>query len=160
MNISWKYRVGLLTSSCQKLLFSQQWFPLVSWIPQGLDWIYDAQRYAGTRKLGIIFDAGANVGQTAKDLILYFPNSKIECFEPVASTYNVLNAKFKSNPNIRCWQVALGAINENIQINIYHDSELNTLVSGISGRELMGTVQQFVKAVTIDNFCMQQKSEA
>lgn len=58
----------------------------------------------------IVFDVGANDGRTALRLMRHLPvPPRIFSFEPVSSTYRVLVERTGSYPNIRCFQLALGA---------------------------------------------------
>lgn len=55
----------------------------------------------------IIFDVGANVGQTSADFAAHCPRATIHSFEPVASSYQAL---VKAVPaTVHCHNIALGA---------------------------------------------------
>ena len=47
-----------------------------------------------------IFDVGANIGQTADEYRLRFPDSKIYCFEPFPSSVEALKEKFSDDSGI------------------------------------------------------------
>jgi hypothetical protein len=68
--------------------------PLTRYVPPGQFWIYDVQRFAGTRDLDVIFDVGANIGQTAYGLVRYLPHAQIFCVEPVGATMERLRTRF------------------------------------------------------------------
>lgn len=56
----------------------------------------------------VIFDVGANVGQSALAYAAVFPEAKIHSFEPVPASFDALKAATASNPNITAHFVALG----------------------------------------------------
>lgn len=57
---------------------------------------------------GTIFDVGANEGQTALTFAQHFPDARVFSFEPVPSTYAILESRTSDVPSIHCAQVALG----------------------------------------------------
>jgi FkbM family methyltransferase len=127
--------------------------PLTRYVPPGQFWIYDVQRFAGERELSVIFDVGANIGQTAWGLVRYLPNAQIFCVEPVGATMQKLKARYARHKNINFVQLAFGSRRDRVSIPLHNDSELNTLVinqprvSDLTGETETVTVE------TIDNFC-------
>jgi FkbM family methyltransferase len=119
--------------------------------------MYDVQRFAGTRRSDIIFDVGANTGQTTRGLIQYFPNAHIYCFEPVASTFAKLRKNYWQNARIHPVQQALGNQFEQISIELHNDSELNTLVANSPRLEDLSGETEAVQVITIDQFCRDAK---
>jgi hypothetical protein len=47
-------------------LLRSPWFPLLHTFHARQNWLYDICRYANTRRFRVLFDVGANVGQTAE----------------------------------------------------------------------------------------------
>jgi FkbM family methyltransferase len=127
--------------------------PLNRYIPPGLFWIYDVQRFAGTRNLQIVFDVGANIGQTACGLIQYLPNAQIFCVEPVAATMQQLKQRYAHQRNIRFVQLAFGSRRERIGIRLHRNSELNTLIQRQSCGSDLTEETETVTIETLDNFC-------
>ena len=72
---------------------------------------------------------GANEGQELPDMIKYFPNSTIHCFEPQKKTFEKLKNNFKGEKNIIFYNFALG--NENKTIDIYTNINNNNMSSSI-----------------------------
>ncbi|HEV7264347.1 MAG TPA: FkbM family methyltransferase [Falsiroseomonas sp.] len=78
---------------------------------------YDRQLYDRTlpgmrpwTSSDIVFDIGANDGRTALRLIRHLPaQPRIFSFEPVGSTYQTLVERTSSHPNVRCFQLGMGA---------------------------------------------------
>ena len=77
--------------------------------------------------ISLIFDVGANVGQTAMSFVETFPNASIHSFEPILDTYNTLSKKSKNHPNIKPIQSALGAEKGTVQIILNSDSQINSI---------------------------------
>jgi len=55
----------------------------------------------------LIFDVGANVGQSAKELKTLFPNSTLHCFEPIPGPFRHLDDACRSLDNSFAHQLAL-----------------------------------------------------
>jgi FkbM family methyltransferase len=128
-------------------------FPLTTKLPYGSDWLFDIQRFSGTKRARYIVDAGANVGQTAKIMSLYFPKASIYSFEPVASTYRQLTLELGKSRNVECIPKALGASRGREIIRLRKNTELNTLAKGNApGTDLTGEEEE-IEIVTLDEFC-------
>jgi FkbM family methyltransferase len=108
------------------------------------------QYFAGTRHFGVIFDVGANVGQTAYGLTRYFPTSDIYCFEPAATPFKKLKNAY--GEQVRCFQRAFGAAAESRTLYVQGDSELNTFVPD-GPRHHASVTAETVQVDTIDRFC-------
>lgn len=149
--MNWRYAVGSILTRASNAALSSPLFPLTRYVPPGKSWLYDIQRTNGTRRAGVIFDVGANIGQTAWDLVRYFPGARIYCFEPVRSTYDKLVANYGDHPSVTCVCSALGSLTEKRQMNLGRESGLNTFVSSFPER-LTGQVEE-VSITTVDQFC-------
>lgn len=57
-------------------------------------------------QLPLIFDIGANIGQTAEEYLSLFENPQIYCFEPDPSTFGKLHELFQNDNKIKCHQLA------------------------------------------------------
>jgi len=128
-------------------------YRLVPFIPGGRILPLDLKRAGVMPK--IIFDVGANIGQTSNYLISHFPQSSIYAFEPVADTYRqLINNTVHSN--ISCFNQALGSVTQ--KSTIYVNS--NSGSSSINGK----FDDRFLHTETIDvdtgyNFCTNNKIE-
>jgi hypothetical protein len=49
----------------------------------------------------LIFDVGANVGQSAELFLSAFPEARIQCFEPAEGTFAALSERFGADPGSR-----------------------------------------------------------
>ena len=77
------------------------------YLPFGCDYKEDINRLSPNLKVEIIFDVGANSGQSALHYRQKFPQAKIYSFEPVARTFQKLQAATSKDTNIFCYQLAL-----------------------------------------------------
>lgn len=60
-------------------------------------------------KARIIFDIGANTGQTAERYLELFRDATVYCFEPFPPSYNRLRERFTNEPRVRCFQLAISS---------------------------------------------------
>ncbi len=94
----------------------------------GIDWLDDAARIAregwhpSFTKLDVVFDVGANIGQTASKLAQRISPKSIYSFEPVQSTFAQLEANTKTLSSVHCLNYGLSDINANSSIHIYESS--------------------------------------
>jgi FkbM family methyltransferase len=65
----------------------------------------------------VVFDVGANVGQSALDFVEAFPHATIYAFEPVARTYEALLDQVREESRIRPFNLALGANSGTARMN-------------------------------------------
>lgn len=72
----------------------------------------DIRRLLGDRRDLMIFDVGANVGQSADRFQYEFPDARIHSFEPNQTAYRELTKKVGNNEKIKAWNLALGATSE------------------------------------------------
>ena len=154
-----KYAVGAAVNSVLHSVLSSRAFPLTRYFPRGKSWLYDIQRFAGTRDIRVAFDVGANEGQTARELLRYIPSSRIYCFEPVSATHSALTARFGNRPNVSCIRQALGDRRHATTIKLRQESELNSIfVSDVGAANLTGASEE-VEVTTVDLFCAEQAIE-
>ncbi|MDE3184143.1 MAG: FkbM family methyltransferase [Bacteroidota bacterium] len=103
------------------------------------------------------FDIGANVGQTAKKIRGYFPNSTIYCFEPVKKTYESLYGNTKEYKNINSFNFAFGENTGEMEIFLRENSEWNSLDVAVNEMaKAKGANSEIIKIDTVDNFVKQQ----
>lgn len=145
--------MGSSLNRAMHALLSRPTFPLTRAIPHGWSWPFDASRYAGTRNFNVIFDAGANVGQTASTLLQYFPETRIFSFEPVDHTFAQLKDNMGSHPHVTCVNEALGAQTGEETVLLQENSELNTLSEASPRDPESVTGKEVVSIDTVDSFC-------
>lgn len=117
-------------------------------LPRGVDLAYDIERDFGRNAVSTILDVGANVGQSARHYVMAFPGARICCFEPVASTFAQLAKNVSRLPQVRTFEVGLGAEDGYSNINVGADSRLSSVTTNRPG-----DTSQRIQITTLDRFC-------
>lgn len=78
----------------------------------------------------LVFDVGANIGQTATDIAGRFPEAKIHAFEPSPKSYRKLVDATASFPNVTTHNIALGSSAATLALTQRSDSTMNRLLPG------------------------------
>lgn len=123
-------------------------------LPRGVDLFQDISNLLPTLHVDIVFDVGANVGQSAEMYLGWFPNAQIYCFEPVTETFRQLQEKARNHGRIHCYQLAFGASKKKGEMILQGPSEMfflqdparRVLVDGAAMREE-------VRIEALDEFC-------
>lgn len=76
---------------------------------RGVDLWADLARWLRRFKINTAFDVGANVGQSAVEIVRHHPECRIWCFEPVAETCRVLRKRMEAHPRCETHPLALGS---------------------------------------------------
>lgn len=147
--MSIKLKIGKLISSTINKTIEQN-YKLTPFIPNGRILPLDLKR--ANIDIKTIFDAGANIGQTANYFIKHFPGADIYCFEPVATTYKQLLSNIKSK-KIHPLNEGLGSAIQNHTIHKNNSSGASSL-KGDDGRFFE---TETVKINTAQNFCTQNE---
>ena len=69
--------------------------------PWGIDLFNDVSRLTSLNDIKVVFDVGANVGQSRNLYLKKFSSSKIFSFEPVISTFKILE---ETNKRTNKWR--------------------------------------------------------
>lgn len=80
-----------------------------------------------TRKIDLVIDVGANVGQFGESLRAGGYRGSIVSFEPVEAAYQALSAKAAADSNWQTYRCALGASAGQAQINVSQLSVFSSL---------------------------------
>jgi FkbM family methyltransferase len=90
----------------------------------------------------VIVDGGANVGRMTKKFIELFENPTVHAIEPVPQHIKELE-KYADHPSIKIHEVALGADNREIEINVNPKSDTSSIFkTTVEGKEYMEDVQE------------------
>lgn len=130
-------------------------------LPVGADIIVDLKEKIGI-DIQTMFDVGANIGQTALHFTKHFPKATIHSFEPVSSTFQKLVSNTKNNPRIKCHQLALSNVKEQIIISVFEDNEhsvLNSLNNHLQNTS-QGSKLETISTNTLDQFLNEQKIDS
>jgi FkbM family methyltransferase len=126
--------------------------------PFGLDHALDVRRfYATSGKVKVVFDVGANEGQSAEHYNETFPDAEIYCFEPVAATFRSLVERTHNMKRVRTFPVALGDVEREVEIELAEQSQLNSLKRR-APKPGNKTIER-VQVRTLDSFVAEQGIE-
>ncbi|MEV4757074.1 FkbM family methyltransferase [Micromonospora sp. NPDC049559] len=78
-------------------------------LPRGTDLFLDIAHHLPALTVDVVFDVGANTGQSARAFLDWFPGSRVYCFEPVHDTFVRLSARYRHESRVRAFPLALGA---------------------------------------------------
>jgi FkbM family methyltransferase len=78
--------------------------------PRGYDVFFDLSDSVPALAPAVIFDVGANVGQSAETFLRAYPAAKIYCFEPVNASFRALREALEDKAaQVDLHQLAMGA---------------------------------------------------
>lgn len=113
----------------------------------------------------VIFDVGANRGQTIEKFLKIYTNYEIHCFEPLNNLYDYLSKKYKQDKKIYLNNFAVGDENNENKLFKYHNnvnSSFNRPVSGSHWEKKKKTMinkqnlieeEVKVKVLKLDDYC-------
>ena len=107
----------------------------------------------------MVFDVGANVGQSIHSFRSHFPRCIIHSFEPSPSTFQTLCQKADGLNDIHLWNCALGSNSGQMALLENSKSEMSSflpLSEFVSGKV---TKETLVEVKTIDQFCHDENIE-
>jgi FkbM family methyltransferase len=114
--------------------------------------------------VGIIFDIGANIGQTAERYLDVFGSACVYCFEPFPGCYGELDRKFGKNTRVRTYPLAVSDVLGTCELHTFVNSVTNSLLPAAPGSaefvadgQMKETGKVIVGSVTIDDFCCRNK---
>jgi FkbM family methyltransferase len=115
---------------------------------------------AGTRPL--IFDVGANVGQTCIAFRHSFPTATIHAFEPIQRIFDQLCRNVAPGPDLHCHRLALGSAcgSQVIALQSADDHYTMNQVSVAADRNTPANLQETIQITTLDAFVTEQKISA
>ncbi len=123
-------------------------------LPRGIDFIQDIANSFPMYRVDIVFDVGANVGQSAKIYVDRFPGSHIYCFEPVGDTFHQLQDNLKGIERVDCYQLALGSSKSKGKMVKQGSSAMSYLLGQSKEPPMNNDVAtESVDIVTLDEFC-------
>ncbi len=132
----------------------------------GSDPLVDIRKIFGDNPPSVMFDVGANEGQTASEYASAFPNAKIYSFEPFGQAFSKLNEVALHFPGITPVQCALGETIGSKELYLNVSSATNSL---LQNAPQSGSFQPKGMAVpigsttvpvcTVDEYCKKQGIE-
>lgn len=124
----------------------------------GVDAFSDIRALSGTGP-SIVFDVGANVGQSVERFAELLPGSEIHAFEPSPTAFEELRRSTRRFPNVRLINAAVGASpGDLILLENDHTNMSSFLSPGSAG---WGRVVRHtpVAVLTVDDYCARQQIE-
>lgn len=97
----------------------------------------------------VIFDVGANIGQSLEEFISLVPNGSFISFEPVEASFDKLQKRFGSTSNVRLEKLALGNEDGSAIMHVDGASTGNRIIEKDSGK--LNT--QITPITTGDSYC-------
>mgnify|MGYP001122910860 CR=1 FL=1 len=136
-------------------------YDIVTFDPQiiGYDPFVDMQHFLKEEKKPLIFDVGANIGQSVDRFRDVFPKSTIHSFEPSPSAFEKLKVHCRDLPDVTPWNFGVGSINTTLPFLENEHSVMSSFLSpykGCHGKIIQSTD---VKIITLDSFSEKQKIE-
>jgi FkbM family methyltransferase len=123
--------------------------------PRGQVLTLDVARLAGSQPVRMVFDVGANQGQTAAEFSRWFPGATVHSFEPVAANYSELAREAARLPNVVPHHAACGADEGSLFIRYGVHHHLHSLAgAGARADEAVeGKDGETVMVMTVDAVC-------
>jgi FkbM family methyltransferase len=121
--------------------------------PHGFDVFFDIRKLMYSQQFNVVFDVGANEGQSLYRISHAFPRASIYCFEPVRGTFNKLRNNTKRMNRVQCFPVALGSVIGTKQVRLRGCSLLNSLSRKFEPISRKDLNVETVRIDTLNNFC-------
>ena len=86
---------------------------------------YDMAKFVKSKR-PIVFDVGANVGFTIKDIKEVFEDATIYAFEPSPNTFEILKQNTSSFNNIHYFNCGVGSSNGELEFNEYELANMSS----------------------------------
>jgi FkbM family methyltransferase len=129
------------------------WIHRQTSLPIGADLFFDVTKRLQHGHLHIVFDVGANEGQTFSWVRHHQPAAKIYCFEPVESVFRTLQKKTVADGNCVVEHLALGEEAGQKTIRLFDDhSVLNSLRDDLMNQN-QKAIEETITIDTLDNYC-------
>lgn len=130
----------------------------------GADMTRDFVRMYGKRPVEMIFDVGANEGQTAVELARAFPRAAVHSFEPFNQAFEALQRAAQPFKNIKPVNLALGDAPSSQTLFVNKSSPTNSLLpmsaeaaAFVPGIEMAATGTVQIQVATLDDYCAREK---
>jgi FkbM family methyltransferase len=96
----------------------------------------------------VVFDVGANVGQSVEEFVQYYPDAIIHSFEPVPASFEALEQNILRFKNVTAVNLALGSSPGRVTMQAKYTSTGNRVVTASSRGETVS-----VNVDTGDRYC-------
>jgi len=102
----------------------------------------------------VIFDVGANIGQSIRKFRAQFPTATIHSFEPSPTTFEILRNNNSNLSDVHLWNCAMGAFPQEMTFLENSHSEMSSFLP--LSEFGWGNIEKetLVEVMTIDQFCI------
>jgi len=127
----------------------------------GLDAWADLSELFRRKQARVVFDIGANFGQTSRQMAAILPKAKILAFEPNPNVFQELQRNIANLRQVQAFQLAFGADQTRINLNLCN-SPLNSSILRYSREDGADRIVQNVEVAmdTVDHFCVEHCIES
>lgn len=118
----------------------------------GINPFSDMKRFLNGNEAPVIFDVGANVGQTVVKFLDAFPKCSINSFEPSPSTYLKLKSSCDAYANVKTWNLGVGSTDGVLSFQENEKTEMSSFLE--PGEDCWGRIvnKTNVDVITLDSF--------
>jgi FkbM family methyltransferase len=117
----------------------------------GVELLHDARILLGPRDHPVLFDVGANLGQSTLAMLEYFPAPTIHAFEPSPSTFRRLQRAVGHRANVTLVPAALGDQQGRLPFHVTSEYSANDSLLSPAWTEGVTVVE--VQVDTVDQYC-------
>jgi FkbM family methyltransferase len=117
----------------------------------GVELLHDARILLGGVKEPMLFDVGANVGQTSLAMLSAFQTAQIRAFEPSPSTFETLCRAVRDRPGVTVEALAMGEAEGVLPFHVTRDHSVNDSI--LAPTSNAGGKIVDVRVETIDTYC-------
>lgn len=130
------------------------WLHKQSNLPVGADLFVDINHKINYPSLNVLFDVGANVGQTRRYFRFHLPDARIYSFEPVQATFQQLKNSVAGDANCVLENMALGdeAGEKTIRLFDGDMTVLNSLRDDVMNNAANAR-EEIITIDTLDHYC-------
>jgi len=143
----------VIKRTAETIMYGKLPYGIMKHAPQGFDLYFDLRKYRPDYYPKVVFDVGANIGQTVSKWSRFFPKAQYYCFEPVRATMETLKKNTARLKNVRYYQCALGAEKSQAEIALFDDSSLNSFINPMKET---GKEKEVVQIDTLDGICQSE----
>jgi FkbM family methyltransferase len=119
--------------------------------PRGAHLYSDLRTALPKLRAEMVFDVGANIGQSVDEYLTHFPNAEIHTFEPVTDTFETLSSRFRNIGRVHAHKLAFGATEGTATMLLDGPSDVFRI------GEANGSPTETVPISTVDSFCSQHR---
>jgi FkbM family methyltransferase len=116
----------------------------------------DMQHFLPASASPVIFDVGANFGQTVERILSHYPHAVVHAFEPSPASFQTLASNCANRPSVKAWNLGVGASESLLTFNENEHSQLSSFLEplNVCGGETKRKTE--VAVTSLDAFCDKQ----